>query len=185
VVCSATLIAPGRLLTAKHCAQAHRFRTGDVGAEHRFDVEARFEHPTRDLAVLTVDASLLSDLDVRPIPPWDGPVDASWIGRELTLAGLGLDEEMQSGRRLFSTEPVTRIEPDRIEVDGEGERGACSGDSGGPLLGADDAGAARVLGALSAGDPSCLGRDIYERVDTQRSWLEGALGAAAERCPEP
>jgi hypothetical protein len=63
-----------------------------------------------------------------------------------------------------------------LTIDGEGRHGVCFGDSGGPVMVIDSGGVTSVAGNLSWGDPDCLGKDRYTRVDTNRAWLEGLLG---------
>lgn len=61
-------------------------------------------------------------------------------------------------------------------VHGHGNSGACSGDSGGPLLARDEHGRVRVVGLLDAGHASCVEDDRYTRTDVLASWwtFEGA-----------
>ena len=106
-----------------------------------------------------------------PIPPWPDLLDATWIGRELVLAGLGATEDGARGELLYVREPVVALAPSLITVDGRQQTGACGGDSGGPALAVDASGALRVVGTLSRGDSSCLGQDVYERIDVKRDWL--------------
>ncbi|MEL6177933.1 MAG: trypsin-like serine protease, partial [Myxococcota bacterium] len=63
-----------------------------------------------------------------------------------------------------------------ITIDGEGERGVCFGDSGGPLMVIASDGTVRIAGVLSGGDGSCVGRDNYTRVDVFRDWIESYTG---------
>jgi hypothetical protein len=57
-----------------------------------------------------------------------------------------------------------------------GERGVCFGDSGGPLMVLGTDATVRVAGALSFGDPSCVGRDRYTWTDLVVGWIEGFTG---------
>jgi hypothetical protein len=80
---------------------------------------------------------------------------------------------------------VVAVEGDTITVDGQGTRGACGGDSGGPLIVArDDAFTqGEILGVLSHGSTSCVGLDHYERIDTLASWIADTLaGIRAKPC---
>ena len=63
-----------------------------------------------------------------------------------------------------------------VIIDGEGTRGVCNGDSGGPVMVIAEDGTVRVAGTLHYGDPSCVGRDNYTRVDLFRDWIEGHTG---------
>ncbi len=100
---------------------------------------------------------------VSPIRPID-PVSQPSVGELLQLAGVGVDENGQLGRRNFTVEPVVEVTSDHILMDGRGRSGACFGDSGGPLLGRGDDGTVRVFGSLEAGSSDCLGLDLYARV---------------------
>jgi hypothetical protein len=174
VVCSGTVIASEWVLTARHCTANGGlwFRTESENGMQRAHVVARYEHPTRDLMIVKLDWPDQFDAsDIQPIRPWQGLIDESWIGRQIVIAGLGATEDASRGRRLFLEEPITAVDEHSIEVDGEGRQGACGGDSGGPALAQDSSGEVKVVGVLSEGDRSCLGKDRYERVDVEGQWL--------------
>jgi hypothetical protein len=63
------------------------------------------------------------------------------------------------------------ITDDAIEVGARGLGGACSGDSGGPLITRGDDGRAYVLGLLESGSSGCFGQDLYTRIDILNNWL--------------
>ena len=186
-LCSATLIAPGWVLTARHCASLGDlwFRTEFAGVRVRAFAARHHDHPERDIALLELSIEPDQPLDrLRPIEPWNAEVDATWVGRRVTLAGLGATEHGTRGDRRFVEEPITQVTDDYIEVNGAGRKGACGGDSGGPLLFRDPTSEQiRTLGVLSVGDSSCLGRDRYVRSDANTTWIGEVLAAAPSRAP--
>jgi hypothetical protein len=178
-VCTGTLIAATAVLTGRHCSPPGGVWFRAMGATARAGIVGRYDHPERDLAILQLEAGpRIGAGVVEPIALYDAPLDASWVGREVTLAGAGDTELGTRGALHFIEESIASLDDQRITVDGEGTRGACGGDSGGPALTADFGGEAKLIGVLSRGDPSCVGKDVYERIDTARDWLDEQLGNA-------
>jgi hypothetical protein len=170
------LISPSRVLTAGHCAEllpddVSAFAGASV-AEHTFQSRVlRFkEHRMYDVAIAELEAAVPADL-ATPLEPITGE-GAIEIGMLATLVGYGLTEDDGLGVRLFVQEPIVEIDADFVTVDGDGRTGACVGDSGGPLLVRDEQGHHRIAGVLSAGSASCLGIDLYQRLEAVRDWLE-------------
>jgi len=183
-LCSGTLIAPRWVLSAKHCtpgvtASGVTFFIGYVpGApDQSFSVSRIVTHPSADVALfeLTEDATTRV-AEIVPIRLFAGSLDSSWIGRRVEAAGYGETENETTGTRYFTAEPIDNLSGDEVWVDGEGQRGLCGGDSGGPLLTQVADGSVRVIGELQGGDSSCIGVDHYTRVDLYRDWIEGHVG---------
>ena len=173
-LCSGVLIAPNLVLTARHCLPGGKSADALVGASIREPEDVRavtevFADEDRDLAVAVLEAGRPGRAGPVPLPlALDEEIR---VGQRVKLAGFGRDERGDFGERLFVDEPIADFDRELVVVDGGGETGACTGDSGGPLLLARD-GELRVLGILSAGSASCTEIDVYQRVAPVGQWIE-------------
>lgn len=178
--CSATLITPSWVLTANHCGAAigDRFCIGAAAASPNncFDVEDVVRHPVQDTALLYLGVDVrLTVPEVEPIPIMTELMDSAWIGQTAEAAGYGSQEDDSSGEREFTAEPIVTV-GEWLTIDGEGTRGACFGDSGGPVMVVATDLSVRVAGDLSWGAPSCLGEDNYARTDVIADWIQSYTG---------
>lgn len=187
-LCSGTLITPRWVLSAKHCtpgitASSVTFSIGYMpGApDFAFSVSRIVTHPSSDIALFELTEDVTTRVpEIVPIRLFTGVLDSSWIGRRVEAAGYGETQDQSTGTRYFTAQPIDRLRDDEVWVDGEGQRGLCGGDSGGPLLTQLADGSVRVMGELQGGDSSCIGVDHYTRVDLYRDWIEGHVGATPD-----
>jgi len=179
--CSGVVIASRWALTAAHCVSGSARGPLWLGVEadrpdRSVEVAAVHPHPFLDVALLelAVDAhDVLGALEPVPIVPFALP---PLVGEHAEAAGYGRREDGEAGARRFLSAPIVEVVGEEIVIDGGASSGLCSGDSGGPLfvLGASGV---RVAGVLSVGDPSCVGRSRFARLDVIRAWIEERVGA--------
>lgn len=185
-VCSGALLAPNKVLTARHCLDDHD--DGDVlvvfGPDAARDLEeesigvvAVALHPTRDLAVLTLE----EETDHTPLELGA----AAAVGSSVVAVGYGGPlGDAERCLRVEARATVTAARGDgAIDVTTAGGE-LCEGDSGGPLLVQTNDGPV-VVGALStvtrAEGEEC-GRDAtYAPTDPGDAWLAGQIGGAATK----
>lgn len=182
LLCSGARIAPEGALSAGHCAGLLPATFRDASGEQQAVTEW-IVHPELDVALARLEPSRCGDAPTLPI------VRTAHVPERFeraTLAGYGLTADHHSGELQFLVEGVVASDPRSVVVDGFGRSGACAGDSGGPLLIRDRSGQVGILGVLSTGDASCVGKDEYLRVDGLEQWLGGvvALPQPSDACGE-
>jgi hypothetical protein len=177
--CSGVMITPTWLLSAAHCSIGLPAFV-DFGADanqprHSARTDFSTLHPELDLSLWRVVRDTEFDTEFEPLRAWAGAIDASLIGVAAELAGYGATEDDSSGKRLFVSEQISEVDSTYITVDGAGRSGACSGDSGGPLLVTTSTGEHAIAGILSTGSTDCRGIDLYVRLDRAWEWLSSQV----------
>jgi S1-C subfamily serine protease len=176
-LCSGVIVAEGKALTAKHCVDfpekpAIELMFGESLETPRATAAARVvrRHEELDIALLELETPGALSGEIVPLALFSEAMDASWVGATVQVMGYGFTETGDLGELRFTEEIVTALDEQFVVVDGFGERGACSGDSGGPLLAMDARGALRVAGVLDQGSASCVGKDYFTRADRIAAW---------------
>ena len=206
-LCTATLIAPNLLLTARHCVSPgngdDHVLCGDSVLEDPYPASAFFatndarpghESPIfravavrvpglgedtcgYDLALVILKESVPSDISMPAVPRIDLEVEP---GEAYTAVGYGLDEAGKSpGGRMQLDGLSVECEPgscgDGVEsTEFLGEKGICSGDSGGPAFDRDG----KVVGVVSRGGPECS-TPIYSTVTAWHDFIVDTAKEAA------
>jgi hypothetical protein len=179
-LCTVTRTRRGKAVTAAHCIGAVSQWQAWIGfgawtanapdgcgpaAGELHAVGGHTPHPTLDVDVLDFDdpdgtAPVLAVTDAVPS-----------VGAAVELAGYGMTENGAYAGKRFAPSVVVSEDDRFVTVNSAGITGACTGDSGGPLLARDQASAYRVVGILSGGSADCRGSDIYVSGHVA-SWLE-------------
>jgi hypothetical protein len=141
-----------------------RFSSGCVS------VRRAIIHPLVDLALVELSADASS---VAPgVEPLSYAIDLprGWIGHVAEAAGYG-QSDTGAGSLFFTAERIVDITDATVVIDGNGRQGLCHGDIGAPLMVTGTDGKVYVIGTLSNGDESCVGQDVFTRVDVGHAWI--------------
>lgn len=143
---------------------------GDWGVDDRSSgvrVTHVHKHPERDVMLMSLEERRGVSMPIGTA--------AITIDSELVMAGYGVRSDGSSGVLEFLQATVLEISRAHIRVSAGEGRGACVGDSGGPLFRIHSDRSAEVVGILSSGSPTCVGYDDYVRADSLKQWLEQVL----------
>lgn len=192
-ICTGTIIADQWVLTAVHCdiSEGQQFCVGAdmYNPEGCFEIARIINSPTYsylgqtiqlDLALVELQDFHPADYDIEPIPIVTQPLEF-FVGDTAEAGGFGSQEDGSIGYKQFVASRIESVAPPSdgaqfIRIAGDGEKGVCGGDSGGPLMVFDSTGVVRVAGALKGGDSSCVGYDRFTRVDFMKEWIETYTG---------
>jgi len=175
--CSGTAIERDVVLTAQHCLEDRsdlaqvRFGVGEPGDPTKLVKLDRISHSGSeyDVALVLLEDSL--GVAVDPISVNRESLSSSLIGREVEVSGFHVIHGLPLIRR-YAVVLVSRFDDDWLVLDGEGERGICNGDSGGPVLMHDSSGRPVVAGVNSWTQYSCRDVSRHGRVDSLISWID-------------
>ena len=187
--CSATLVAPGCLLTAAHCADGlDAFFTAYFGSQigtsplaHVNLAGSAAVHPSYDKVRQTHDLAIVPLVSIPAISPLGlgpRPTSASIV----TIVGFGRNESNVYGVKREATVEVDSITGNQIFIDGTVSN-TCSGDSGGPHLmpSGDDL---VLVGVTSFGDASCAAFGAANTTDNEATWIAETIAATCTATAE-
>lgn len=177
--CTATLIAPDRILSAAHCFDDASGQLYFVGGSvltkptYRARIKSFKQHPgwdgeKNDIAI----ATLADPVPATPYPVATNLTDAV-VGKRLLFVGYGVTNGWT--QRGFGTKrqvsiTITALRSTEIEYSERGKN-TCSGDSGGPAFVKTSTGALAVAGVTSYGDAGCTQYGVDTRTDVYRSFI--------------
>lgn len=189
--CTAAPLSSRLLVTAAHClldgakifAYTAIEATDIRSAEDVIPVDRAIVHPEfvagpdeeirpNDIAVVALRSALPDGFIVPPLVSADFTVTP---GEQVLLAGYGISEAGDDSGTLRSVLSTLRgyDEEGRLLVDDARRRGACSGDSGGPLF-AKRNNQWQLAGVLSGGPVPCRGENSYTNVATNLNFIASA-----------
>lgn len=181
-LCTGTLIAPDRVLTAGHCVyeviqpetfvERVVFVVGDApGRQVR--VAAAAAHPDflglmdSDLAVLWLSSPVT---EVKPAPL---ATAAPTLGEQITIVGYGDTSYAGGGSGVRRLGAQTVGDLQALLIGFESTPAICHGDSGGPSF-ATRGGVEELVGVHTASSQQCVGWGYDMRVDAFHGWITGA-----------
>lgn len=181
--CTGTLISPRVVATASHCTEDQwagnvGFGVGTTPSQARASVGVAeiHNHPFLDAAILILEQDMTTLVpELQPVA-FNRESMNGWQGRQVEAGGFGETRDPSRDGRWFAVLTLESVGQDYITVNGNGQRGICFGDSGGPVFSTDSQGRPIQLAVESNGDSSCVGRDNMTRLDRVQDWIEQVAG---------
>jgi hypothetical protein len=193
--CTGVVLSPQVVLTAAHCATAIEnmrvYYRDPGGRSQMIEVAAVAIHPGFRANALTKRAASIDLALIRTRTPLDARFSAAQldetgavtVGQALQIIGYGLGREGEgvSGGVLRSALLRVRAPLSTIllwaEDPNKAGAGACSGDSGGPILSGDGAKVLAITtwSAGAGGGKRCGAVTQGPLIGPQRGWIDGVL----------
>ena len=187
--CSGVVLSANAVLTAAHCARSAadtRVHFKDAsGAPVLLDVTRVERHPgfTSDAVIKrarSVDLAIVFTRQALPasFSPASLASATSSIGASFTIAGFGVaaDGAASTGGVLRAAGVALRAPASNLLLWLAGDGGACTGDSGGPVLDSASAVVGVIAYAAGTGGKGCGALTQAVRVAPFLDWIESNLG---------
>ncbi len=194
-ICTGTLVAPSKVLTAAHCVAESvtgTFVLGDSIWDSLGNQQAHYHtvarHPDyedggeSDIAVLTLESAIG---DVEWMATRSAVLDDTILGPSITLVGFGVTEAGNDSGTKHRVDVVFDQLTDltlSYSIAGNDGRTAAAGDSGGPALLLD--GSDEIIIGVTRGSGWMADSGQYTRVDVFTDWL-AANGVPPVACSTP
>lgn len=176
--CTGTVIAPRLVATAKHCTEdgapvGFALGTDPGPAATSVSVQSVYNHPQLDVSVMVLSQDILALAPgLTPIAVNRSAMGFADVGQNVEVGGFGETRDFSRTGRWFGVLSIAQVESTSFIVYGDGQRGFCFGDSGGPVL-MNRNGQVTLAAVISATeDQTCLGYGFVERVDVLNDWMD-------------